>query len=343
MTKNIAKKGGSAGAAPQTSISTTEHAERTLRGVISSQIELLIEILDRIDGDWDAEPEFIETEDLEEDWLQPTSLGPKPRIVRRHVSRARTPGAAEPEQVGFQAEFSDVGQAIPLHPVARRHSFPGLRESVRDRLVRHGTDGPTDFELLGALLSLVMPVRRPEELASRLIQHFGSFSSALAAPVARLAVVEGMGVVSARNLKIILAAAKRFGRDQIDRSRPILSSWAQLLDYCHVTMAYEDVEHFRLLLLNRKNCLIADEVQQKGTIDHTPVYPREVIKRSLELSATAIILVHNHPSGDPTPSTADVRMTKEIIAAGRPLGIVVHDHLIIGRGGHSSLKALRLI
>lgn len=262
---------------------------------------------------------------------------------KKLVRGTRASGAAERDQADFHHQFDEIGQALQDQFSAAQRPRTGLRASVRDRLVRHGTDVPTDAELLGALLSLVTPRRDVESLANLLINRFGSFSSALAAPVAQLAVVEGLGRTSATNLKIILAAAKRFGRDQIDRARPILSSWTQLLDYCHVTMAYEEMEHFRLLLLNRRNCLIADEVQQRGTVDHTPVYPREVIKRSLELSATAIILVHNHPSGDPTPSTADVRMTKEIISAAKPLGIVVHDHIIIGRSGHSSLKALRLI
>lgn len=344
MTKTFAK---AASAAAVTSLpSAPSRPGQSLREVISTQIELLIEILDRMDGDWDDEPELIEDEHLDEASIQPVSLGPKLRTVR-HPHRGNVGrGVAERDQASYRSGFSDSGAAalhanVPREQVRTR--LPGLRESVRNRVVRHGAEVPTDAELLGALLSLVMPCNSPEVLAHRLIRHFGGFSAALAAPVPQLAGVEGMGRVSATNLKIILAAARRFGRDQIDIARPILSSWTQLLDYCRVTMAFEEVEYFRLLLLNKRNCLIADEVQQRGTVDHTPVYPREVIKRSLELGATAIILVHNHPSGDPAPSVADVRMTKEIIAAAKPLGIIVHDHIIIGTKGHASLKALRLI
>lgn len=345
MTNPIAKTAPAVNASHLPPSTLGDEPGPSLRSVISSQIELLIEILDRLDGDVEAEPDLVDDENLDEAWAQPVSLGPRARVIRRDARRTRAFGAAERDQTHFGSDGGTeravpFGSSSPPPPEVLR---PGLRESVRNRLVRHGTDVPTDAELLGALLSLVMPRRDPQTLARRLLYRFGSFSASLAAPVSQLALVEGMGRASATNLKIILAAAKRFGRDQIDRDRPILSSWTQLLDYCRVTMAFEDIEQFRLLLLNKRNCLIADEVQQKGTVDHTPVYPREVIKRSLELSATAIILVHNHPSGDPTPSAADVSMTKEIIAAARPLGIVVHDHIIVGRKGHASLKALRLI
>lgn len=345
MTNPIAKTAAASGASHLPSSTLGEKPRHSLRSVLSSQIELLIEILDRLDGDLEAEPDFVEDENLDEAWAQPVSLGIEAQVIKRGARRAKAFGAAERDQAYFGLDggterAARFGRSSPPPAEVLR---PGLRESVRNRLVRHGTDVPTDAELLGALLSLVMPRRDPQPLARRLLYRFGSFSASLAAPVSQLALVEGMGRASATNLKIILAAAKRFGRDQIDRDLPILSSWTQLLDYCRVTMAFEDIEQFRLLLLNKRNCLIADEVQQKGTVDHTPVYPREVIKRSLELSATAIILVHNHPSGDPTPSAADVSMSKEIIAAARPLGIVVHDHIIIGRKGHASLKALRLI
>ncbi len=143
-------------------------------------------------------------------------------------------------------------------------------------------------------------------------------------------------------LKLIKAAAQRFARDEITK-RPLLDSWKSVIDYCMAAMAYEPIEQFRILFLNKRNQLIADEVQQRGTVDHTPVYPREVVKRALELSATAIILVHNHPSGDPTPSTADIQMTKQLVDVAKPLGILVHDHIIVGKGGHASFRGLRLI
>ena len=141
---------------------------------------------------------------------------------------------------------------------------------------------------------------------------------------------------------MIRAAAARFARDPI-LDRPLLDSWSSVIDYCRAAMAYEQVEQFRILFLDKKNMLIADEVQQSGTVDHTPVYPREVVKRALELSATALILVHNHPSGDPTPSRADIQMTKAVVDIAKPLGITVHDHIIVGKSGHASLKGLKLI
>jgi DNA repair protein RadC len=146
----------------------------------------------------------------------------------------------------------------------------------------------------------------------------------------------------ALDLKIIEAAARRLTKGAVAQ-RPVLSSWSSVLDYCRTAMAFMDKEQFRLLFLDKRNALIADEVQQSGTVDHTPVYPREVVKRALELSASALILVHNHPSGDPSPSAADIRMTREIVEAAKPLGITVHDHIIVGRNGHASLKGLRLI
>jgi DNA repair protein RadC len=154
--------------------------------------------------------------------------------------------------------------------------------------------------------------------------------------------VDGIGESIVTDLKIIEASARRLAKGAVSK-RPVLSSWTSVLDYCRTAMAFMDREQFRLLFLDKRNGLIADEVQQSGTIDHTPVYPREVVKRALELSASALILVHNHPSGDPTPSQADVKMTREIIDIAKPLGIDVHDHIIVGREGHASLKGLRLI
>jgi DNA repair protein RadC len=219
----------------------------------------------------------------------------------------------------------------------------GHRDRVRERLMKLGSDAFSDTDLLEAVLHLAIPRRDTKDLAKLLLRRFGSFSAVLAAPAERLAEFEGLGETSVANLKIVLGAAQRFARDQVSPEQPILASWTQLLDYCRATMAFEDIEQFRVLFLDKKNRLIADEVQQRGTVDHTPVYPREVIKRSLELSATALILVHNHPSGDPSPSTADVQMTRQIVDVAKPLGITVHDHIIIGRAGHASMKALRLI
>jgi DNA repair protein RadC len=219
----------------------------------------------------------------------------------------------------------------------------GHRQRVRDRFLRVGGDALEDYELLELALQMVIPRKDTKALAKVLLREFGSFSGVFNASQARLEQIEGLGPTSVAHLKVIQAVAARFGRDRLDNDKPILSSWTQLIDYCHSQMAFESIEQFRILFLDKKNRLIADEVQQTGTVDHTPVYPREVIKRSLELSATALILVHNHPSGDPTPSSADIRMTKEIADVAKPLGIVLHDHIIIGKSGHASLRGLKLI
>jgi DNA repair protein RadC len=219
----------------------------------------------------------------------------------------------------------------------------GHRDRVRERFNKVGGEAFTDTELLEAVLHVAIPRRDTKDLAKLLLRRFGSFSGVLAAPRERLADFDRLGDVTITNLKVIQAAAQRYARDRVDREQPILGSWSALIDYCRSAMAFEDIEQFRILFLDKKNRLIADEVQQKGTVDHTPVYPREVIKRSLELGATALILVHNHPSGDPAPSTADVQMTRQINEVAKPLGITVHDHIIIGKSGHASMKGMRLI
>jgi len=220
--------------------------------------------------------------------------------------------------------------------------YLGHRERARDRFNTVGGDALADYELLELLLHIVLPQRDTKALAKDLLARFGSISEVLGASPRRLAEIKGLGETSVTHLKVMQAVAQRYGRDKIDVEKPILSSWSQLIDYCKKAMAYENVEQFRILFLDKKNRLIADEVQQVGTVDHTPVYPREVIRRTLELSASALILVHNHPSGDPTPSAADVRMTREIADIAKPMGIVLHDHIVIGRDGHASLKGLKL-
>jgi len=199
-----------------------------------------------------------------------------------------------------------------------------------------------DYELLELTLFAVIPRRDTKPLAKALLARFGSFAEVIAAPLPRLLEVKGAGEAVAHHLKIIDAAARRLAQTKVIK-RPALSSWAALIDYCTAAMAREGCEQFRVLFLDRKNILIADEVQNRGTIDHTPVYPREIVKRALEHAASAIILVHNHPSGDPTPSRADIEMTREITAAAKALGIAVHDHLVIGRSGHASFKSLGLL
>ena len=199
-----------------------------------------------------------------------------------------------------------------------------------------------DYELLELTLFAAIPRRDVKPLAKALIARFGSFADVIAAPRARLAEMDGVGDAVIAQLKIVEAAAQRLARGKM-LGKPALSSWTALLDYCMAAMARAPKEEFRVLFLDRKNVLVADEVQSKGTVDHAPVYPREIVKRALEHGASAIILVHNHPSGDPTPSRADIEMTREIAAAAKALGIAVHDHLVIGRGGHASFKSLGLL
>jgi DNA repair protein RadC len=199
-----------------------------------------------------------------------------------------------------------------------------------------------DYELLELLLFRSIPRRDVKPIAKQLIKRFGTFGEVLAAPPNLLTEVEGVGESVVTDLKLVEAAARRITKGAVAK-RPVLSSWSAVLDYCRAAMAFAPREQFRLLFLDKRNALIADEVQQSGTVDHTPVYPREVVKRALELSASALILVHNHPSGDPTPSAADVKMTRDIVDIAKPLGITVHDHIIVGREGHASLKGLRLI
>lgn len=225
---------------------------------------------------------------------------------------------------------------------AHDNGTAGHRERLRERFLKGGAEAMPDYELLELTLFGVIPRRDTKPLAKALLARFGSFAEVIAAPRARLLEVKGAGEAVANHLKIIEAAAHRLAKAKVI-GRPALSSWAALIDYCTAAMAREAVEAFRVLYLDRKNILIADEVQNRGTIDHTPVYPREIVKRALELSATAIILVHNHPSGDPTPSRADIEMTREIEKAARALQIAVHDHLVIGRAGHASFKSLGLL
>ena len=220
--------------------------------------------------------------------------------------------------------------------------YHGHRERLRARFRDAGAAALADYELLELVLFRAIPRRDVKPLAKALLAKFGSFAEVVSAPPARLAEVAGLGENAIGELKIIQAAAQQLARGEVKR-RPVLSSWSSVLDYCRSIMAFADKEQFRVLFLDKRNQLIADEVQQVRTVDHTPVYPREVVKRALELSATALILVHNHPSGDPTPSQADIQMTQSIIDVGRPLNIAVHDHIVVGKEGHACFKGLKLI
>src|SRR5215470_16872386 len=204
-----------------------------------------------------------------------------------------------------------MGEKLQKAGRVARH-YHGHRERLRDRFRAAGAEALNDYELLELLLFRAIRQRDVKPLAKDLIAKFGSFSEVISAPPARLAEVKGIGDAAITELKVVHAAAGRLAHGQVQK-RPVLSSWSSVIDYCRTTMAFADKEQFRVLFLDKRNQLIADELQQVGTVDHTPVYPREVVKRALELSATAIILVHNHPSGDPTPSRADIQMTQSIV------------------------------
>ena len=220
--------------------------------------------------------------------------------------------------------------------------YKSHRERLRQRFLKSDPESFPDYELLELLLFHSIERVDVKPLAKQLLGDFKSFSGVLAASEERLTRYPRINERTAAHFKAVREAARRLLRAEI-ADRPVISSWTQLIDYCRASMADEQTERFRILYLNRKNMLIADEVQQRGTVDHTPVYPREVIKRALELGATALILVHNHPSGDPTPSRADIEMTHEVRDAADKLGISVYDHVIVGKGTANSFKALGLL
>jgi DNA repair protein RadC len=263
-------------------------------------------------------------------------------VAAHHMTKdrlSRKAGTAQPvDERGFFAEhpaaLSATEKAAPAH-------FHGHRDRLRQRFRDGGAASLAEYELLELLLFRILPRRDTKPVAKALLTRFGSLSEVLGAPAHLLREVDGIGETAAQDLKIVAAVAGNMLKGEI-RNRQLLGSWQAVIDYCRAVMAFETREQFRILFLDKKNMLIADEVQQTGTIDHTPVYPREVVRRALELSATAIILVHNHPSGDPTPSRADIDMTRTIVETAKPLGITVHDHIIIGKQGHASLKGLQL-
>ena len=218
----------------------------------------------------------------------------------------------------------------------------GHRRRLKTRFTSAGPESLADYELLELVLFSAIPRRDTKPLAKRLLERFGSFSEVVNAAPERLKEIDGVGDAVIMQLKVTRAAALRLLRTDL-MQRPILGTWNAVLDYCRAAMGFEAREQFRILFLDKKNRLIADEVQQVGTVDHTPVYVREVVKRALEHSACALVLVHNHPSGAPMPSRADIDMTRQIVEAARPLGIAIHDHIIVGKQGHASLKAMKLL
>jgi DNA repair protein RadC len=242
---------------------------------------------------------------------------------------------------------ADLFKREPLEqgrpPIARAADHEGHRERLKDRFVNGGPEALPDYELLELVLFSAIPRRDTKPLAKQLLKTFNdSFVEVINAPPARLKEVKGVGDSVVLQLKLVRAAALRFMQGGI-KEREVLTSWDAVVNYCRSRIGFEATERFHILFLDRKNHLIADEVQQSGTVDHTPVYPREVVKRALELSASAIILVHNHPSGDPTPSRADIDMTRTLVDVAKPLGITIHDHLIVGRKGHTSFRERRLL
>jgi DNA repair protein RadC len=216
------------------------------------------------------------------------------------------------------------------------------RKRLRNRFMEGGAAAIPDYELLELVLFRAIPRQDVKPLARRLLDRFGDFNRVITAPAPRLTEVQGVGDAVVQELKIVEAAAQRMARARV-MQRPVLSGWDALVDYCHTAMAHRETEQFRILYLDRKNVLIADEEQARGTVDHVPVYPREVVKRALELNASALILVHNHPSGDPTPSEADITMTMQIRDAAMVMGITLHDHLIVGRERELSFRAMRYL
>ena len=231
--------------------------------------------------------------------------------------------------------FEDAGNKPLPH-------FLGHRERLKERFRESGPEAMPDYELLEMVLFRAIKRGDTKPIAKQLLARFGTFAEVLSAEPERLMEVRGVGESVATEIKIVNAAAMRLLRGEV-LNRPVLNTWNAILDYVRAAMAFSDNEQFRILFLDKKNQLVADEVQQQGTVDHTPVYTREVIKRALELAASAIVLVHNHPSGDPTPSLADIEMTKKIVDAGQRLGLVVHDHVIVGRKGHFSFRSNGLI
>jgi DNA repair protein RadC len=226
-------------------------------------------------------------------------------------------------------------------PASPRPHHAGHRERLRERALKGGLEALPDYELLELWLFRSIPLKDVKPLAKALLGRFGGLPGVLGASHAELRTVAGVGENVALDLKLMHEAAVRVGRDPV-KKRTVISSWSALLAYVKLALAHEAREQFRVLFLDKKNQLIADEMMNRGTVDHAPVYPREVMRRALELSASSLILVHNHPSGDPSPSSADVEMTKQVVEAGRSLRITVHDHLVVGRDGVASLKALGL-
>jgi DNA repair protein RadC len=266
---------------------------------------------------------------------QALPLAPEPVDIPGVVQAAEGVSGLLERQRSARSDFS---------PESHERSQPfastgphGHRERMRDKLLERGAEALADYELLEMLLFFAQPKGDTKPLAKGLINRFGSFASVLAAPSRDLFAAPGLGRHSVAAIRLVQASAQRLALAEV-MNRPVLNNWDRLLEYLHTVLARERIEQFRVLFLDNKNRLLADEAQARGTVNHTPVYPREVVKRALELHATALILVHNHPSGDPTPSNDDIDMTQEVKIAAQALSIVLHDHLIVGNGRWVSLR-----
>jgi len=253
------------------------------------------------------------------------------------LSNAELP--IEPGSLNFSADLPPSPPGEPTPPPPHYH---GHRERLRQRLLESEGEALADYELLEAILFRALPRRDTKPIAKELLQRFGSFAEVINASDGELRKIKWIKDGAIGEFALIRAATKRLLKTAVTE-RPVLTSWAKVLDHCRAAMAFEPREQFRILFLDKRNRLILDEVQQTGTIDHTPVYVREICRRALEVNATALILAHNHPSGDPTPSRGDIEMTKEIVKVARGLGISIHDHIIIAKEGHASFKGLGLI
>ncbi len=243
-----------------------------------------------------------------------------------------------------QSSGQDSVEPVALVPAGGRlpSYIADHRARLRERFMSGGAEAMPDYELLELVLFRAIPRQDVKPLARQLLEKFGDFNRVLSANPSRLTEIQGVGPAVVQELKIVEAAAARLARSRVI-NQPVLSSWDSLLDYCHTAMAHAEIESFRVLFLDRKNVLIADEKQAQGTVNHVPVYPREIVRRALDLNASALILVHNHPSGDPSPSEADIVMTRRIVDAASVMDITVHDHLIIGKSCELSFRAKGLL
>ena len=272
---------------------------------------------------------------------QQLSFAEMPAAGFTRAQPVAAPPSPPPPPAPPPAPLSDEAPVLP-----GRGRLPSYiadhRKRLRDRFMSGGAAALPDYEMLELVLFRAIPRQDVKPLARRLLDRFGDYSGVLSAPPTALGKVHGVGDAVITELKIVEAAAQRLARARVIQ-RHVVSGWSALIDYCRTVMAHRDIEHFRVLYLDKRNVLIADEEQARGTVDHVPVYPREVVKRALELNASALILVHNHPSGDPTPSAADIDMTQQIDRAAETLGLTVHDHIVVGQAEQLSFRAQGLL